>query len=127
MTTLTLSQLATIVVGKSFNDLTAQQKIDFRDTLGPKVAGFDGQQRAWFGDWWLLCTQAQVDAMNAALPANVRVGPVSYQSNLYLNIDLGTDATSLGDTYFATRATLRALVFTNIPGLADLLPKPPPP
>ena len=123
MTVLTLPQLAAVIVGQSFNSLTAQQKIDFRDTLAPKLAGFDGQQRPWFGDWWLLCTQEQIDAMNAALPAGTRVWPVTYQSNLYLNIDLGTDATSLGDTYFATRATLRALVFTNIPNLASLLPQ----
>lgn len=122
MTTLTLSQLATVIVGQSFNSLTAQQKIDFRDTLAPKVSGFDGQQRPWFGDWWLLCTQAQVDAINAALPANTRVRAVTYLGNLYLNIDLGTDSTSLGDTYFAGRATLRALVFTNIPNLVALLP-----
>lgn len=127
MTTLTLPQLAATLIGNSFNSLTAQQKIDFRDTLAPKLAGFDGQQRAWFGDWWLLCTQPQVDAMNAALPAGTRVAPVAYLGNLYLNIDLGTDATSLGDTYFATRATLRALVFTNIPNLASLLPQSPPP
>jgi hypothetical protein len=122
MTALTLPQLATVLVGNSFNSLTAQQKIDFRDTLAPKVTGFDGQQRAWFGDWWLLCTQAQVDAMNAALPPNTRVWAVTYLGNMYLNIDLGTDATNLGDTYFATRTTLRALVFTNIPNLASLLP-----
>lgn len=124
MTTLTLPQLAAVLVGQSFNSLTAQQKIDFRDTLAPKVAGFDGQQRAWFGDWWMLCTQAQVDAINAALPANTRVATVTYLGSQYLNIDLGTDSTSLGDTYFAGRATLRALVFTNILNLASLLPQP---
>lgn len=127
MTTLTLPQLASIVNGKSFNALTAQEKIDFRDTLAPKLAGFDGQQRAWFGDWWLLCTQAQIDAMNAALPSNTRVAAATYLGSQYLNIDLSTDCTSLGDTYFAARATLRGVVFTNIPGLADLLPKAPPP
>lgn len=120
---MTLSELATLLKAspKSYNDLTAPQKQDFRDTLSPKVAGFDGQQRAWFGDWWLACVQADVNTINAALPANTRVASVSYLGVLYLNIDLGTDCMQSGDTYFAARATLRTLVCTNIPGLAALL------
>ncbi len=123
MTVLTLPQLATTIVGNSFNSLSAQSKQDFIDTLKPKVQGFDGTTRSWFGDWWLLTTQAQLDAMNAALPGNTRVYAVSYLGSLYLNIDLCTDCVNAGDTYVAARPTLRALVFTNIPNLASLLPQ----
>lgn len=119
---LTLSQLAAALVGKSFNDLSAQQKLDFRDTLAP-LAGFSSPQRAWFGDWWFACTQDQVDAMNAALPRTTQVMAVSYLGQLYLNVDLGTDSSNLRDTYFAARATLRALAFTNVQNLVALLPQ----
>jgi hypothetical protein len=120
----TLAELAVILKAspKSWNDLTAQQKLDFRDTLAPKVAGFDGQQRTWFGDWWMACTQAQVDAMNAALPPSVRVAPVSYLGQLYVNIDLATDCMGANDTYAAARPVLRTLVCTNVPNLPALLP-----
>lgn len=127
MTVLTLAQLATVVSGKSWDTLTAAQRTDVRDTLGPKIAGFDGQQRAWFRDWWFACTQANVDAMNALLPPNVRVEAVSYLSVLYLNIDLITDCIQAGDTYFAARSVLRTLVCTNVPNLPDLLPQAPTP
>lgn len=121
---LTLSEVASMLKAspKSWNDLTAQQKTDVRDALAP-VLGFNAPQRAWFGDWWFICTQANVDAMNALLPANTRIAPVSYQSALYLNMDLATDCMQAGDTYAAARPTLRTLVCTNIPNLADLLPK----
>jgi hypothetical protein len=124
MTVLTLSQLATMVVNKSWDLLTPSQRTDFRDTVAPKLEGFDGQQRAWFRDWWFACTQAQVDTMNAALPASVRVSPVSHLGQLYLNIDLATDCMQAGDTYAAARPVLRTLICTNIPNLPDLLPKP---
>jgi hypothetical protein len=125
MTVRTLAQVAAFltVTPVSYNDLTAQQKQDFSDTLAP-FNGFSGGQRAWFGDWWFACTQAQVDTMNAALPAKVRVQPARYLGVLYLNIDLATDCLNAGDTYAAARPVLRTLVCTNIPNLASLLPPP---
>lgn len=127
MTVRTLAQIAAFLQAtpSSFNGLTAAQKQDFLDTLVPTVAGFDGAHRAWFGDWWLVCVQADVDAMNAVLPANVRVSPVTYLGVLYLNIDLATDCMNAGDTYAAARPTLRTLVMTNVPNLASLLPQTP--
>lgn len=128
MTVRTLIQIAAFLQAtpSSFNDLTAPQKQDFIDTLAPKVNGFDGQQRPWFGDWWLVCTQADVDAMNALLPSGVRVAAVSYLGVKYLNIDLATDCMSADSTYFAARSVLRTLVCTNIPNLRSLLPQPSP-
>lgn len=116
MTVRTLAQVAAFLTAGpvSYNDLTAQQKQDFSDTLAPKVQGFDGQQRPWFKDWWFACTQANVDAINAALPARVRVAAVNYLGTLYLNIDLATDCLNAGDTYFAARPILRALICTNV-------------
>lgn len=123
---MTLSELAALLKAgpKSYNDLTAAQKLDFRDTLAPKIAGFDGQQRAWFGDWWFTVTQANVDAINATLPPTTRVSAVSYLGVLYLGMDLCTDCMQSGDTYFAARSILRTLVCTNVPNLASLLPRP---
>lgn len=120
---MTLSELATLLKAspKSWNDLTAAQKLDFRDTLAPKIDGFDGAQRAWFRDWWFICTQANVDAMNALLPANVRVAAVSYLGVLYLDIDLATDCMNLTDTYGAARSVIRTLICTNVPNLPDLI------
>jgi hypothetical protein len=122
---MTLAEVATLLKSapKSWNDLTAQEKQDVGAALRP-VLGFDGQQRAWFGDWWFTCTQANVDAMNAALPAGTRVGAVSYLGTLYLGMDLATDCMQAGDTYAAVRPVLRTLVCTNIPNLPSLLPKP---
>lgn len=123
---MTLGELATLLRAspKSWNDLTAAQKTDFRDTLAPRVNGFDGPQRNWFKDWWFICTQANVDAINALLPANVRVEPVTYLGIKYLNIDLATDCMQLTDTYGPARPVIRTLVCTNVPNLPDLLPKP---
>lgn len=123
MTVLTMAQLALVVKDKSWDLLTAAQRIDFRDTLAPKLDGFDGQQRAWFRDWWFACTQADVDAMNAALPASVRIGAVSYLGQLYINVDLATDCMQAGDTYAAARPVLRTLILRNVPNLPDLLPQ----
>lgn len=121
---MTLSEVATLLKSapKSWNDLTAQEKTDVGAALKPFL-GFDAPQRAWFGDWWFACTQAQVDTMNAALPARTRIAAVLYQGTLYLNMDLATDCMGAGDTYAAARPTLRTLICTNIPNLADLLPK----
>lgn len=120
---MTLQELATILKSgpKSWDTLTVQQRTDFRETLAPKIAGFDGQQRAWFRDWWFACTQANLDAMNASLPASIRVGAVSYLGQLYINIDLATDCMDAESTYALARPVLRTLICTNIPNLPDLI------
>lgn len=125
----TLQQVATFLRAspKSYDTLTAGQKTTFREVLAPKLAGFDGEQRTWFRDWWFVATQAQVDAINAALPRNVQVQPVLYNGTLYLNIDIATDCLQSGDTYFAARSVFRALVCTNVPNLPDLLEPDEPP
>lgn len=112
---MTLSELATLLKAspKSWDDLTAQQKLDFINTLAP-INGFDGQQRPWFKDWWLVCTQVQEDSMNALLPANVRVKTVLYLSVRYLNIDIVTDCLTAGAMYAAARPILRTLICTNV-------------
>lgn len=116
----TLGEIATLLKAspKSYNDLTTQQKQDVRDALAP-LSGFNAPQRAWFGDWWFACTQANVDAINAALPAKTRVAAVTYLGAKYLNVDLATDCMNSSDTYFGARTILRTLVFTNIPNLAE--------
>lgn len=126
MTVRTLAQIAAFLQAtpSSYDSLTASQKTDLRDTLAAKLTGFDGEQRAWFRDWWFQCTQANVDAMNAALPASTRVSAVAYDNKLWLNVDLVTDCMNAGDTYFACRSVLRTLVMTNVPNLPDLLPQP---
>lgn len=113
---MTLAAVATFLRAspKAWVDLTANQKDTARNVLLPKITGFDGEQRAWFKDWWMACTQAQVDTMNALLPANVRVAPKDISGSLYLNIDIITDVLNPGDTYYPARMTLRSLVFTNI-------------
>lgn len=111
----TLAQLATLLKAspKSFNALTSQQKADMLDALRP-LSGFDASQRSWFEDWWFVCTQAQVDAINALLPASVRVDPTSFGGALYLSTDLATDCANQKDTYFAARSVIRTLVCANV-------------
>jgi hypothetical protein len=115
----TLAQVATFLKAtpSSYDSLTTAQKADLRDTLAPKLAGFDGAQRTWFKDWWLACTQVQIDAINATLPAKTRVSGILSGGVWYLNIDLATDCLQAGNTYFASRSILRTLVCTYVPGL----------
>lgn len=113
---MTLSELATLLntpPPKSYNDLTAQQKQDVLDVLAP-LSGFDAPQRAWFKNWWLICTAADITNMNAVLPANTRVAPLNYLGTLYLNIDLATDCMGPGATYLAARSIIRTLVCKNV-------------
>lgn len=115
----TLAQVATFLKAqpRSYDTLTTAQKQEFRETLAPKLAGFDGEQRAWFKDWWLVCTQAQLDAINAALPAKTRVSGILRDGNWHLNTDLATDCLQAGSTYFLARSILRTLIVANVPGL----------
>lgn len=114
---MTLAQVATFLQAtpSAWNDLTAGQKQNARDSMLPKINGFDGEQRAWFQNWWLgPCTQAQVNAINAALPPRTRVAPVTIAAQLYLNIDLLTDVINPSDTYYPARSTVATLVCRNL-------------
>jgi hypothetical protein len=120
---MTLAQVATFLKAtpSSWDMLTAAQKQNARDSLLPKIQGFDGEQRTWFKNWWLVCTQTQVDQMNALLPAGVRVAPIAWAAKLYLSIDLLTDVINQGDTYYPARSVVRTLVCTFV----DPPPTPP--
>jgi hypothetical protein len=125
LTVRTLAQIAAFLIAtpSSYDGLTAGQKTDLRDTLAPKIAGFDGQQRTWFRDWWFVATPAQIASANALLPAKVRLSGVTYLGTTYLNIDIATDCINAGETYYPARSVLRTLVMTNVPNLPDLLPQ----
>lgn len=111
---MTLQQIADFLKAspKAWVDLTAAQKQEAEATLLPKIAGFDGAQRAWFKDWWLACTAAQVASINSKLPAGTRVEPVTIAGKLYLSIDLVTDVIKPTDTYYPARSVIRLLVCT---------------
>jgi hypothetical protein len=113
---MTLAQVATFLKAtpSSWDMLTAAQKQNARDSLLPKIDGFDGEQRAWFKNWWLSCTQAQVDEMNTLLPSGIRVEPITWLGAKWLSIDLLTDVINTGDTYFPARSIVRTLVCTFI-------------
>lgn len=73
---------------------------------------FVEDQRYWFARWWLACTQSDVDAINAALPANVQVSALEWEGGLYLGSDLLTDSMQPGQMYYPAQATIQALVCT---------------
>jgi hypothetical protein len=118
---MTLSQVATLLRGKSWQDLTAQQKADVREVLAP-AQGFTSGQRAWLNRWWLTVTQSDVAAINATLPASIRVVPTTINGTLYLGADLLTDAQA-GETFYKARAILARLVVaeaTYVPPASQL-------
>jgi hypothetical protein len=110
---MTLTQVATLLRGKSWQDLTAAQKLEVREAIAPAVRGFTSAQRAWLNRWWLQCTQSDVDAINATLPASVRVSPTTINGTLYLGADLLTDAQA-GETFYKARAILARLVVAEV-------------
>lgn len=66
---------------------------------------------------WLACTQAQVNAINAALPPKTRVAPLKDSTNaLFLGADLLTDCEP-GQTYAEAGALIKALL-PGVPVLA---------
>jgi hypothetical protein len=108
---MTLAQVATLLRGKKWNDLTNAQQLAVRAELAP-VLGFSGAQRNWLNRWWLQCTQADVDAINATLPAGTRVAPVDIGGVLHLGADLLTDAQQ-GETFYRARSILARLTIAE--------------
>jgi len=76
--------------------------------------GFTADQRHWFARWWLACTQADVDAVNATLPPATRAEPVNIGGQLYLGGDVLTDALVPGSTYHPALGVLQGLVCTYV-------------
>lgn len=97
---------------KGWDDLSASEKQDMRDSLGPGATGFSPAQRTWFRNWWLLANSGQITAINNLLPARTRVQALSHGGNLYLSIDLLTDTPDSGKTYHAARTVIQTLKAT---------------
>lgn len=59
---------------------------------------------------WLGCTQDDVDAINALLPANTRVAPlIDIEGTLFLGADLLTDCEE-GQTYGNAESLIKTLL-----------------
>lgn len=79
------------------------------------TGAFTAEQRHWFARWWLACTQDDVDAVNALLPAGTQVAGLELQGAMYLGSDLLTDAINPASVYHAALPVLEALICTYIP------------
>lgn len=110
---MTLSELGDLIRGKSFQDWPTNVKTAAKAILAGD-RGFTEAQRAWFSGWWMVCTAADVDAINAALPAGTRVSALEVGGTLYLNGDLTTDCMDPGSTYYPARAVFRKLVWVEM-------------
>lgn len=97
----------------AWRNIPAEYKAVAEQALLPNPAFID-DQRYWFARWWLACTQADVDAINAALPAGVQVAPLEWAGALYLGSDLLTDSMQPGQMYYPAQATIQSLVCTYI-------------
>jgi hypothetical protein len=73
---------------------------------------FADDQRYWFQRWWLACTQADVDAINALLPSSVQVSSLEWNGGLYLGSDLLTDSLLPEQMYFAAQSVIQGLICT---------------
>lgn len=111
--TLALAQL----VAAQKSDPTTFSKLAPADLDGVKTElvpndkqAFTADQRFWLERWWLPCTKADVDSINALLPANTRVEPLNSAGSLYLCADLKTDSKNYGKA----SAILAALPMTNL-------------
>lgn len=93
---------------KAWKDIPPVERGIAMQALMP-AKGFNEQQKAYLRRWWLECTQADVDAINAALPASVRVEPITQGGKLFICGDLLTDAIEPGSTYGAALAVIESL------------------
>lgn len=103
-----------------WSDIPESYRAVAEEALLPNPA-FVEEQRYWLDRWWLACTQADVDAINAVLPQGVQVSPIEHAGSLYLGSDLLTDSMQPGQTYYAAQAIVQGLVCTYI----DPPPQPP--
>jgi hypothetical protein len=69
-------------------------------------------QRHWISRWWLACTQSDVDAINAVLPAHTRVSALDIGGSLYLGSDLLTDSMREGQMYYPAQSVIQRLICT---------------
>lgn len=99
---------------RPWRDIPPQQQAVAAAGLLPSAAGFSDEQRYFLLRWWLACTQADVAAINALLPAAVRVAAIDVAGALYLCGDLLTDALTPGNTYHPALPVLETLVCTYI-------------
>lgn len=104
----------------AWRDIPQDQRAVAAASLLP-ADGFTDEQRYFLKRWWLACTQSDVDAMNALLPASVQVSPIEVAGVLYVCGDLLTDALTPGNTYHPALSVLETLVCTYI----DPPPQPP--
>lgn len=106
----------------AWRDIPASYRAVVEASLLPQAEGFVDDQRYWFARWWLACAQEDVDAINAALPTEVRVAPVAVDGSLYLGSDLLTDSMQPGQMYYPAQEIIQGLTCTNF---ADGLPETP--
>ena len=95
----------------AWRDIPSEHRAVVEAALMPSPAFVDGQ-RFWFERWWLGCTQQDVDAINALLPASTRVSALSFNGQLLLGSDLLTDSMAPGQTYYAAQAVIQGLICT---------------
>lgn len=102
---------------RPWNDLTSTEQAVLQAALMPGVDGFTDEQRAYLGRWWLQCTQADVDAVNALIPPpenTVITARTGLDGNLYLSADLLSDALQ-GKALSHTLDILKTLVLRYQP------------
>lgn len=101
------------LVADSERDIPEEYRAIAQAALLP-AAGFSDEQRHWLSRWWLACTQADVDAINALLPVHTQVAATEIGGALYLGGDLLTDSLTPAGTYWPARDVLHRLVCTYI-------------
>ena len=109
MTTLTEVGDALRAQPMAWRDIPQAYREIAQAALLPKPA-FTDEQRYWFARWWLACTPADVDAINAALPPTVQVAAMERDGALFIGSDLLTDSLVPGGTYYPAQALIQALV-----------------
>lgn len=102
-----------------WRDIPPEDRAVVEALLLPQPGGFVDGQRHWFARWWLACTQADVDAINAVLPDAVRVAAVDVGGAMYLGSDLLTDSMQPGQMYYSAQGIIQGLTCVNF---ADGLP-----
>ncbi len=108
----------------AWNQLTADQQAVAKAALLPGPNGFTAEQRDLLNKWWLRCTQSQVDAMNASLPSDTRVSPITVDGLMYVGGDLLTDSLNADGMYFPASSILQSLVASYFVYTPPAAPRP---